>query len=443
MDLGEGLRKALAKLTGSAIMDEKAVKEFVKELQRTLISNDVNVKLVFDLSRRVEERVLKEKPLPGVSPKEHAVRAVYDELVALMGDRYEPKIEPKRILLLGLFGSGKTTTTTKLAKFFQQRGMKAGVVCCDTFRPAAFEQLKQLSEKSGIHFYGEKGETDAAKVVRNGLFALKGEEVVIVDSSGRSAFDSELKGELHAIHAALGPSENFLVISADIGQAAGRQAKEFNENVPLTGVIITKMDGSGKGGGALSAVASTGAKVAFIGTGERAEDLEPFDSKKYVGRLLGFPDIDALLSKIKKVAEEENLNPEAMLEEKFTLKTFYEQMRATKKMGPLKNVFGMMGMADVPKEMLDQGEEKLKKFEVMINSMTPAEREDAHLIKKSSSRQARIAKGAGVKVEDVRRLISEFERMEKMMGAFKKNRGFRKQIEKMMKGGGGLKLPGA
>jgi len=278
--------------------------------------------------------------------------------------------------------------------------------------------------------------------VKGGLEALKNSDVIILDSSGRSAFDTDLQGELKSIHDSFEPNERFLVISADIGQVAGKQAAEFNSTVPLTGVVITKLDGSGKGGGALSAVASTGAKVAFIGLGEKAEDFEPFDSKKYVGRLLGFPDLEALISKMQKITEEEQINPEAMLEEKFTIKTFYDQLKATKKMGPLKSVFGMLGMVDLPKDMVEQSEEKLKKYEVIINSMTPAERDDASLLKKSRTRQERIAKGAGVKTEDVRRLLTEFEKMEKMMGMFKKNRGFRKQMEKMMKGGG-LKMPGA
>ncbi|MDD5317815.1 MAG: signal recognition particle protein Srp19, partial [Candidatus ainarchaeum sp.] len=289
---------------------------------------------------------------------------------------------------------------------------------------------------------GERGGKDAKKIAEDGAAALKGADVLIADSSGRSAFDSGLAAELRALHGAFKPDESFLVVSADMGQAAGRQANEFKSNVPITGVIVTKMDGSGKGGGALSAVAATGAKVAFTGTGEKAEDLEVFDAKKYVGRLLGFPDLETLLSKMQKIVEDESISAEAMLEEKFTLKTFYEQLRATRKMGPLKSVFGMLGMADMPKDLMEQSEEKLKKFEVMINSMTPSEREDARLIKKSASRQQRIARGAGVKVEDVRRLVTEFEKMEKMMGAFKKDRGFRKRIERMVKGGA-LNMPGA
>jgi len=440
MNLGEGLRSALRKLTGAALIDEKSVKEFVRELQRTLISNDVNVKLVFGLSKKIEERALQEKPLPGVSPKEHVVKVVYEELSNLMGSEHEPKLEPQKILMLGLFGSGKTTTTVKLAKFFKGKGLKAGVIAADTYRPAAYEQLEQLAKKNDVPFYGNKDEKQAAKVVEEGLKKLSSNDVVIVDSSGRSAFDGELKEELISIDKALNPEERFLVISADIGQVAGRQAQEFNEAVPITSVIITKLDGSGKGGGALSAVSSTGSKVAFIGTGERMEDLELFDSKKYVGRLLGFPDLETLLDKMKKISEESEKTPEQLMEEKFTFKTFAEQLRQTRKMGPLKNVFGMLGMTDMPKEMMEQSEEKLNKYEVIINSMTPAEREDAKLLKKSRSRMERIARGSGTKPEEVRKLVSEFEKMEKMMNMFKKNRGFRKQMEKMMRGG--MQMPG-
>lgn len=440
MDLGEGLRRALAKLTGAAVIDERAVKDLTRELQRTLISGDVNVKLVFEMTKRIEDRALREKPLPGVSPKEHVVRVVYDELVRMMGERYEPRLERQRVLVLGLFGSGKTTTVAKLAKFYQEKGLKVGVICCDTQRPAAYEQLQQLAQKAGLPFYGEKGETDAVKIVRAGLEKFDGLDVIIADSSGRSAFDAELRDELLRINKAFEPQERLLVISADIGQIAGRQATEFNHATPLTGVVITKMDGSGKGGGALSAVAATGAKVAFIGTGERLQDIEVFDAKKYVGRLLGFPDLETLLARMQKIAEEEELKPEELLEKKFTIRTFYEQLRAVRKLGPLKGVFGMMGMADLPKEVLEASEEKLKRYEVMINSMTPEEREDASLVKKSRSRQERIARGSGTKVEDVRQLLGEFSKMEKMMDMFKRDRSFRKRMEKLMRGG--FRMPG-
>ncbi len=433
MDLGYGLRRALAKITGAAIVDEKAVKELVKELQRVLITNDVNVKLVFELSKRIEERALREKPVAGTSAKEHVVRVVYDELVKMMGERHEPKLAKQKLLLLGLFGSGKTTTVAKLAKFYKEKGLGVGVICADVSRPAAYEQLEQLSHKVGVDFFGVKDEKDAEKIVRDGLARLRN-DVIIVDSSGRSAFDPALIEELKKIERELRADEKFLVISADIGQIAGKQAEEFHNALGLTGVIITKMDGSGKGGGALSAVAASKAKVAFIGTGEKMDDVEPFDAPKFVGRLLGFPDLEALLEKVRKVAEEEKITPEA-LEEKFTFKTFQDQLRAAKKLGPLKNVFQMLGASDLPPELMQQSEEKLKKYDAIINSMTKAERGDASLLRKNKSRIERIARGAGVSPEDVRELLTHFEKVEKMVSSFKKNRGLRRQMEKLMRSG--------
>ena len=438
MDLGAGLRKALAKITGAAIVDEKAVAELVKELQRVLISNDVDVKLVFELSKKIQDRALKEKPAGGVGAREHVVKVVYDELVALMGERYEPRLGKQRVLLLGLFGSGKTTSTAKLAKFYRDRGLSVGLVCCDTYRPAAYEQVEQLSAKTGIPFYGIKGERDAKKIVENGLEHFRDKDVVIVDSSGRDAFDEELSQELKDINEAFKPDEKLLVVSADIGQVAKKQAEEFNRAVGITGVLVTKMDGSGKGGGALSSVAASGAKVAFIGTGEKIGDFEVFDAKKFVGRLLGFPDLEALLEKVKKAGVEE-VDAGKILEEDLTIESFYEQLKATKKLGPLKGVFQMMGMVDLPKELMEESEEKLKKYEVIINSMTKQERKDVELVRKSKQRTERIASGSGTKPEDVRELLSQFEKMRKFLNAFKKNRGLRKQVEKMMKGGN---LPG-
>jgi signal recognition particle subunit SRP54 len=439
MDLGAGLRKALAKITGAALVDEKAVKELVKELQRVLIANDVEVKLVFELSKRIEKEALDRKQLKGVNVKEHVVKAVYDELVKLMGEKHSPKIGKQRILLLGLYGSGKTTTVGKLAHFYKKSGLSVGVVCCDVDRPAAYEQLQQIAEGAKVNFYGEKGGKDAVKIAREALGSSK-DDVLIFDSAGRNAFSEELKEELSGIEGAIKPDERFLVVSADIGQVAGRQAREFNSAVPVTGVIITKLDGSGKGGGALSSVGATGAKVAFIGVGEKAVDFEPFDAKKYVGRLLGFPDLEALIEKVKEVSEQENLNPE-MLDEKFTIRMFYDQLKAAKKLGPLKNVFSMMGMNDLPKDMMEQSEGKLKKYEAMIASMTKEEREDAELLRKNRTRIERIALGSGTKPEEVRELLSRFSQMEKMLKQFKHNRGFRKKMEHFMQKGGAGGMP--
>ncbi len=434
MDLGAGLRRALKKLTGAALVDERVVRETVKEIQRVLIMGDVNVALVSELSKRIEKRALDEKALKGVDSREHVVKVVYEELAAMLGEKHEPKIAKQKIMLLGLFGSGKTTTAGKLAHFFKKKGLSVAMICCDVARPAAYEQLQQVAERAGAHFYGKKGEIDASKIAREALAQAK-EDVLILDSAGRSAFDDELSHELKKINAEFKPDEKLLVLNADIGQVAKKQADEFNKAVGLTGVIITKMDGSGKGSDALSAVTASGTKVSFIGTGEQQEDLEVFDAKKFVGRLLGFPDREALNEKVKEVSAESKIDEKALMEEKFTIKTFYEQLKAAKKMGPLKGVFQMLGAPDIPKDMVEQSEEKLKAYEVIINSMTPAEREDVALLKKNRSRLERIARGSGRKPEDVRDLLSQFEKVQKMMGQFKRNRGFRRQMEKIMKGG--------
>ena len=433
MDLGRSLRQALSKFTGAPVADEKAVKALCRELQRVLISSDVNVRLVFSLTKKIEARALDSNLAKGLSLREHVVKVVYEELCAIMGERHVPNIRPHKVLLLGLYGSGKTTTAGKLAHFYKTRGLSVALVSCDVDRPAAFEQLQQVAKMSGSAFYGIKGETDVKKIIADSSAKWK-EDVIIVDSAGRSAFDSELTGQLKLINSLVQPDEKFLVISADIGQVAGKQASEFHGAIGLTGVIITKMDGSGKGGGALSAVAESQAKVAFIGVGEKMDALEPFDAQKFVGRLLGFPDIGALLEKVKKISEEQAL-PEA-IPDKLTLKVFYEQLRAAKKLGPLSGVFSMLGAADLPSDMVKTSEDKLKKYETIINSMTPAERDDASLLRKSRSRIERIAKGSGTRPEDVRDLLMQFEKVEGMFSQFKHNRGFRKRMEKMMKGMG-------
>ncbi len=437
MDLGKKLRDALAKIANLPVVDEAAVKGLIKELQRILISSDVNVKLVFELSKRIEQRALHADKMEALTLREHVLKVVYDELAGLMGEGYVPRMDKHRVLLLGLYGSGKTTTCAKLAYYYKSRGFSVGLVGADVERPAAQEQLRQLAEKIGVRYYTTLGEKIAAKVVENALLEAK-EDVVIVDSAGRSAFDAELAKELKGIADSLNPDETYLVLNADIGQVAGRQAEQFSAISPLTGVIVTKMDGSGKGGGALSAVAATKAKIAFIGVGEKTDDFEIYDGKQFVGRLLGMPDIKGLIEKIGKINEEEAL--EEMESEELTIGNFYKQLKAAKKMGPLGNVLGMMGMSDLPKEALQTGEEKMKKYEAMINSMTKAERKDASILRKSNSRIERVARGAGCSPQDVKSFLNEFEKMEKMMNMFKKNRGFRKQMEKFMKGGGaGLK----
>ncbi|MFH1056649.1 MAG: signal recognition particle receptor subunit alpha [Candidatus Micrarchaeota archaeon] len=430
MDLGSGIRKALAKITGASSVDEKAVKELVKELQRVLITNDVNVKLVLELTKKIEERSLKEKLVPGLSLREHVVRVVYEELQKMLGEKFEPKLGKQKILLLGLFGAGKTTCAAKLAKFYQSKGLKVALIAADVHRPAAFDQLEQLSSQAKCGFFGIRGEKNAVKIAEDALRDLYGKyDVLILDSAGRSAFDSEMAKELKKVAEVFHPEEKFLVVSADVGQVAGKQAQEFHNTVGVSGVIVTKMDGSGKGGGALSSVAVSGGRIAFIGTGEKMGDFQQFDSTKFVAQLVGFPDLHSLLDKLKEASDEE-LMQKALEEGKLDFDSFLAQMRAMKRMGPLKQVMQMLGAYDLPEEMLAQSEEKMKAFEAAVLSMTPAERKNPDLMK-SKQRQLRVAKGAGLKEDDVRELIKNFEKSVKMIKQLKGNRGLFKRLGKM------------
>jgi len=431
MDLGEGIRKALAKLTRSTIIDAKTIKEFNKELQKTLLSADVEVELVLKFTKDIENAALKSKPPEGLAPTDYITKIVYDELVKLMGSSYTPELKKKRILLMGLYGSGKTTTAAKLARFYQNRGLSAGVICCDVVRPAAYEQLETLAKQANVEFFGIKGEKDPAKIAIEGLKKFKDKSVVICDTSGRNALDNELVEELKRVANAFQPDEKILVISADIGQVSGRQAREFDNAAKITGVIVTKMDGSGRGGGALSATAAAKVPVLFIGVGEKLNDIEPYNAEKFIGGLLGIPDIEGLVGRVQEAIKEANINPEDVDIENLTFDTFYTQLKAMGKMGPLKNVFGMLGAPDVPKEMIEQSEGKLKKYKAIIGSMTKEERNNEKLLHQPG-RIARIAKGSGVSERDVHMLISDFNKMKKLFKSFKNDRGIMKKFSKFM-----------
>jgi len=418
------LRKAFSKLAGLPLVDEKEVNAFIKELQRVLIASDVNVRLVFNLTKRIKERALHSEQTDNLNLKEHVLRVVYEELVNLMGESYTPPIKPQKILLVGLYCSGKTTTAGKLAYYFKNKGLTVGLVACDTDRPAAKEQLKKLAEQAGVKCYAEGKNVE--EILKNALSKSK-EDVLIIDSAGRSAFDDELAQELKQMYEIAKPDEVFLVVSADIGQVAGKQAEAFASTIPITAVAVTKMEGAGRGGGALSAVAATGTKICFIGTGEKINDLELFNAERFVKKLLGMPDFEGLIDKLKQIEHEKQLKQE------FTLETFVEQLRAAKQMGPLSGVLQHFGMYDVPPELLQKGEEKMKRMEAMVNSMTPEERRNPDVVLKQRSRAERIARGSGTSVHEVVSFIKEFEKMKKLMKSMAKQRGAQKQIMKLMK----------
>ena len=300
--LGDSLKGTLNKIAQSVFVDDRLINELIKDIQRALLQSDVNVKLVFELTKQIKERAQKEDAPTTITKKEHLIKIVYDELVKFLGLTAEDiKVEkkPTKIMLLGLFGSGKTTTAGKLGKYFQKRGLKVAMVQLDVYRPAALEQLQQIGEQINVPVFGKKGEKDALKIYKENSEELNKFDIVILDTAGRDALSEDLIAELKELGEKAQPDESLLVISGDIGQAAQTQADAFHKAKAITGVIVTKLDGTGKGGGALTACAATGAKVRFIGVGEKPEDFERFVPERFVGRLLGMGDIETLLEKAK------------------------------------------------------------------------------------------------------------------------------------------------
>jgi len=441
MGFGEKLKSAIDKIKNSMHVDKDLIKEVVKDIQRALISSDVNVQLVLKISKEIEVEAFEKIP-EGLSRKEHLVKTCYDVILKYIGGREERKLpeNPETILLCGLFGSGKTTTAAKLAKFYKKRGLKVGVVAADVYRPAAYEQLEQLSKQVDCLFYGDKGNTSAKKVTEDGVNHLKkkGANLIIVDSAGRSALDKDLTTEIKEIHSALNPNYSFLVISADIGQAAREQAENFNQTVGIQGVIVTKLDGSAKGGGALTACYITGSPIFYIGTGEKVDDLEIFDANRYLSRILGFGDLEGLLEKVKDLQEAEemqDINPDDILKGDFTFALFKKQISAAKKLGPLNKIISMLGIGgNLSSDQMNLGQEKMKKYKVILDSFTKKELNfEPQEINKS--RIKRIAKGSGTKEDEVKELVSHVKKMKKMFKQFSSKGGGSAGMMKKMFGG--------
>jgi signal recognition particle subunit SRP54 len=445
--LSESLKNTLSKITGASFVDEKLINELVKDIQRALLQGDTNVKLVFEITKKIKERALKEKPPAGLPRKDFIIKIVYDELVTFLGGEGS-KItiqdkKPFKIMLVGLFGNGKTTTAGKIGAFYKKRGLKVAAIQTDTWRPAAYEQLKTNAERAGIEFLGVKGEKDPVKIYKTFEKDFSKYDILIIDTAGRDALNDELIEELNSINSLVKPDETLLVMSADIGQAAEKQASKFHETCNVTGVAITKLDGTAKGGGALIACSVTGAPVKFIGVGERTADLEEFRPEGFVGRLLGMGDLEALLEKARDAISEEDAQDlgKKFLKGEFSLLDLYEQMSALNKMGPLGKVMEMipgMGNVKLPKEAIKVQQEKLKIWRYLMDSMTKEELEDPSVI--TSSRVQRISSGAGVSTTEVRALLKQYKQSKKMVKMFKganSEKGMQKAMQKMQKGGFG------
>ncbi len=436
--LGSSLREALKKIGRASHVDEALIKDVVKDIQRALLVADVNVHLALKLTKRLERRALGDKPPPGMSPRDHVVRIIYEELVKILGTPKDFPVKPQRILFVGLYGQGKTTTIGKLANYLHKRGMSVGLVAADVHRPAAYDQLKQLGDQLNLPVFGLPDETRAGFVVRKGLEHFANTEVVIVDSAGRDALDDALIAEIKALAKLANPDETVLVLDASTGQQAGPQAKALHEAAGVTSVIVTKLDGTAKGGGALSAVAETGAPIVFLGTGEHIEDLEKFDPPRFLSRLLGMGDLETLLERAQEAIDEKEAEEltRTMLSGKLDLHVFEKQLGMLGKMGSLDRLLSSFpGMAGKMKaDQLNLQEEKLAKFKVILKSMTAEEKTDPKLVK--ASRVARIARGSGTHPRDVKELLKHFNMSKKAVKGIAGNRKMRKQLMKQMSAAG-------
>lgn len=426
--LGSSLTDAIKKIFKSSVVDEAAVKELVRDIQRALLQADVNVQLVLGISKKIEERALKENVPPGISRREHVIKVVYEELTRFVGEKTVPlKTDPGKkyvIMLVGIQGSGKTTHAAKIARFLHKKGLNPALICADTFRPGAYAQLQQLAARINIPIYGDPKAKDPVKVVSQGLKQFYDKDVIIVDTSGRHKEEKELIKEMKDLEKHVKPNEIMMVIDGTIGQQALIQAKTFHEATPIGSILVTKLDGSARGGGALSAVAATGAPIKFIGTGEKVEDIEQFVPSRFVGRLLGMGDLETLLEKVQEAEiKVPQKKAKAIMSGKFTLTDMYEQFEAVKGMGPFKKVLQMLpGMSNkVPDDMLNTAEGRLEKWRVIIQSMSPQEKENPKMF--NYSRVRRVARGSGTSEKEVKELLKQYVMMRRMLKMMKRKKG--------------------
>jgi signal recognition particle subunit SRP54 len=443
--LSTRLQEVFASLRGEARLTEATVDTALREIRLALLEADVNFRIVKAFIDRVRAKAVGDEVLKSLTPDQHVVRIVRDEMLALFGDApgglSETTRTPRVVLMLGLQGSGKTTTSAKLARLLMKQGGHPMLVSTDVRRPAAIQQLSVLAEQVEARVHDPAGEMDPVKRATGALEATRqlGFDTLIVDTAGRLHIDDELMQELDAIKAAVDPQDLLYVADAMTGQDAVRSAGEFNARIGVSGVVLTKMDGDARGGAALSVVGVVGVPIAFTGIGERIEDLEAFQAERLVSRMLGMGDVLTLIERAEQAIDDED---RARLEQTrlddFTLEDFKDQLKAIKKMGPLNQVLGMLpGMGAIKqlneaRKEMDEGQ--LGRIEAIINSMTREERRNHAII--NGSRRKRIAKGSGTVVEDVNRLLKQFVEMRKMLktvGGLAGKKNARQRLVSMMK----------
>ncbi len=425
--LGRSLDNAIRKIRRLPQVDKDAIDALIQELQRALLSSDVKVEIVFEATENIKKEAMNTKLSSSIRRRDYIIKIIHDELVKILGGKSAPiRIKPNKqniILMVGIQGSGKTTTVGKLVHYYKSKGYTIGVVCGDNFRPGAYEQLQQLCEPQDVKVFGNPNEKNTIKLVlRQTKQALKENyNIIIIDTAGRHKEEKELMKEIENIEKSVKPDEVILVIDGTLGQQAYNQALEFSKATRVGAIIVTKLDGTAKGGGALSAVAATNAPIKFIGIGEKIEQFELFEPTRFVGTLLGIPDLEGLVQKVQDaMAEPDPEMVKRMMRGKFTLEDLYIQLKAIKKMGKFGKILGMMGIGNIPDEAKDMAEQNLDQWEVVLNSMTGEEKENPKIIKKS--RKRRIAIGSGSSYSTINKMLDQYNQMKSMMKKFMKLR---------------------
>jgi signal recognition particle subunit SRP54 len=422
--LADRLEDAWKKLRGQDKISKANIQEVLTEVRRALLSADVNLNVVKSFIAQVEEKALGSEVISGVNPGQQFIKIVYDELVAVMGESNVPLNQadqaPTVILMAGLQGTGKTTATAKLALYLRKQKRTCLMVATDIYRPAAIDQLITLGQQIEVPVFELGTSTNPVEIARAGLAKAKemGVDTVIVDTAGRLQIDPEMMNELAKIKKTIQPNETLLVVDAMTGQEAANLTRTFEEEIGITGAILTKLDGDTRGGAALSVRQVSGKPIKFVGVGEKVEALEPFYPDRLASRILNMGDVLTLVEKAQEaidIADVEKMQAKIMTA-KFDFTDFLKQMKLLKNMGSLGGFIKMIpGMNKLSNLDLEKGEKELKRTEAMINSMTLEERSNPDLLAKSPSRRRRIAKGSGQKEEDVTKLITNFSRMRSMM----------------------------
>ena len=420
-NLSEKLERSLKNLKGEGKITEINISETLKEVRRALLDADVSYKVAKEFCDNVKKKAIGSNVLTAVKPQQMMVKIVHDELTEFMGSESSSinlKGSPAVVLVAGLNGSGKTTFSGKLALYLKKKGSKVLLAACDTFRPAAIEQIKTLAEGIGINVFSIEGEKDPVKVANAAIAQarVEGYNVVIVDTAGRLAVDEELMQEIRTMHQAVKPSETLFVVDAMTGQDAVLSAKAFNEAIDYDGVVLTKMDGDTRGGAALSVKAVSGKPIKFVSTGEKMEALDVFYPSRVADRILGMGDVVSLVEKAQEQYDEKQAREmkKKIAKGRFNFNDFYDQIQQVRKMGDIKDLAGMIpGMDRAIKDVDIDNDKAFKGTEAIIKSMTPYEREHPECL--NGSRRRRIAMGSGTTIADVNKLIKQFENSQKMM----------------------------